>query len=602
MSNIAGHLLKFLQKSSIRKRIFVYFFSFVVLFQTFTYIFIFLLVFSRFKSSEENHAINKTNEAKQSIEFLLNLTHNTASLLASDNHLVDALNHSKLRSSEEAQTLKQNLDNLLINTISVNDYIDNIHIVGSEGEFFSSYWDTDRATILRRYGGEEALRRLLAGSGEGVLISYREPQNNQNALSFIRKVQLYQEEMTLGVIIVDLNYTYLREVFNYSTLKFNNEMILVANSRGEPLFSFPFNSSLTPILEEYPVLVKENTLMTGKVFNRQCYLISSSILYSDWTMIRVIFHDEIFKGFKSIRLLSLIMGAGLLILALFGSYILSISITQPIIDLKDRISQFQKGNLKVQVEGSGDDEIGQLQSTFNTMVHRINDLMNDTLEEQKKKSEMKFKVLQTQINPHFLYNTLDSVKWLAVFYNNSKIADLVASLINLLKYNISREDNLVTLNDEICVLEDYVKLQKYRFGEAFSVEYEIQPDSGNCYIIRFLLQPLIENAIFHGFQDMDDEGLIVIKSFIHESSLVLTISDNGQGLKEYPDITEEKDSLKSKRMNTGIGVNNVKDRISLYFDGQGDFSIMNNPEGGVVVTITLPVIHENDLGTYDKMY
>ncbi|MDA3957288.1 sensor histidine kinase, partial [Oceanispirochaeta sp.] len=271
------------------------------------------------------------------------------------------------------------------------------------------------------------------------------------------------------------------------------------------------------------------------------------------------------------------------------------SITNPIIKLHDTILTIEKGDLKIRASGEGPDEIGQLAVSFNHMVDRISRLMKKTLVEQKMKSDLEFQILESQINPHFLYNTLDSIKWLAVFQNVENISDMVSSLINLLKFNMSNKSKLVPLADEIDCIKNYVEIQKFRFGDAFEVIYDIEERTNHLYILKFILQPLVENAIFHALDNIDYPGIIKIKASIRNDIIEISVKDNGKGLQKGDLINHHINMFDRKKMHNRIGIKNVSERLMLYFGNRAAFSIFNNQSQGVTVSISLPIMQSDDI-------
>ncbi len=583
-----------LGKHSLQKRIFIYFLIFSLSFTFTGFLIISKILMEEYVTSLTEHAVNSSDRAKQSIEFLLNMTDNTASLLANQQSLLDALRLTTITEDRDYVFSKYSIDIMLKSIISVHEYIDNIYILGSDGEFYSSYWGADQKEIESRFDDliKNQKKHQEYINGEPI-VTYL-PFFDLNVISYTRPIFLYPEDLGLGLIIIDLNYTYLREMFTFSSLQQDVEKTMVMNKNGETIFTFPFNTSMEHIVDKYPELLEDNHTVHGKAFGAESIILSNRVDYSDWMIIRIISKDKIYNNVYYLTRIGALIWIIFIILSFGISYALSISITNPIINLNNTIQKVEMGNLGVRAQGEGPDEIGQLATSFNHMVQRISDLMGKTLEEQKMKSDLEFQILQSQINPHFLYNTLDSIKWLAVFQNVENISDMATSLINLLKYNISKKTKLVTLSDEINSIRDYLEIQKFRFGDAFDTIYEIGEATEKLYILKFILQPLIENAIFHGFDNIDYQGIIRIRSLIQEEKLVLEVMDNGIGLDEEKDYLNQISSYDHKKMHNSIGIRNVTDRIKLYFGGNASFSLRNLDEGGVIVTIILPLIQTTD--------
>jgi two-component system sensor histidine kinase YesM len=249
----------------------------------------------------------------------------------------------------------------------------------------------------------------------------------------------------------------------------------------------------------------------------------------------------------------------------------------------------ENGHLDINVKVNSQDEFGQLSQSFDNMVVKLKDYMDKEFNEQKKKSEMKFQILQNQINPHFLYNTLDSVKWLATIQNVPNISEMVTSLINLLRYNLLDTDRLTTLAEEIEGVKNYIVIQKYRYGNIFTVSYNISESIMSCKILRFILQPIVENAIYHGFENLSKQGAIEINAYQTDQNLTIEVIDNGSG----PGIDNIGENIVYQRSDSfnGIGLNNIQERIQLYFGAQYGLKLFAGENNkGTIVTITVPFI------------
>ena len=241
-------------------------------------------------------------------------------------------------------------------------------------------------------------------------------------------------------------------------------------------------------------------------------------------------------------------------------------------------------------------EIGQLTAHFNLMQDSIHLLMQRLVEESEAKRDAEIKALQSQINPHFLYNTLASVRFM-IFSGERDSADrIVVSLIHLLKYALSNSKRFVTLDMEIHLLDDYIRIQQYTFTVPFRVEMDIPPEIRDCYTIKLLLQPIVENAIFHGLKPKDgaDCLLQVIGRFSEDGDIDLIIRDNGVGYD--PSQTSSSDSS----LSNGIGTKNVSKRIQRYFGSRYGIHTTSAIGAGTEVQLHLPSLKtEEDCKVYE---
>lgn len=208
--------------------------------------------------------------------------------------------------------------------------------------------------------------------------------------------------------------------------------------------------------------------------------------------------------------------------ALVISNILSREITQPIQRLKDSMALVQEGNFQVgNVEVESNNEIGSLTETFHTMTCRIQELMDEIISEQEAKRKSELKALQSQINPHFLYNTLDSIIWMAEGKRNEEVVLMTASLARLLRQNISNEDEEILISQEVEYCKNYLTIQKMRYQDKLEFKIQVEPSIQNEKIIKLVLQPLIENAIYHGLKYKESKGLLFLRGYEKEGDIFL---------------------------------------------------------------------------------
>jgi two-component system, sensor histidine kinase YesM len=331
----------------------------------------------------------------------------------------------------------------------------------------------------------------------------------------------------------------------------------------------------------------QTTQVNSKVFNKDSIIVSDTINYSDWKLIRIINTDKIFRSVNMLGKISLYIFLFFILVSLIASLLLSVSFTKPVVELNNKIKRVEKGDLSVTISTERKDELGELSASFDNMVVQLKNLIKEKVDQQKKKSDMEFQVLQAQINPHFLYNTLNSIKWLAVIQNIENISEMTSAIINLLKYNISSKNILVTLGEEIESIKNYASIQKYRYGSNFNIEYEIDDNTTNLKILKFILQPLVENSIFHGFKNYKYGGEIKIRSQIINENLLIEVIDNGCGIDKEKSESHDDETGK---MHSGIGLNNVNERICIYFGSKFGITVKSEEGNGTCVMLTLPII------------
>ena len=225
------------------------------------------------------------------------------------------------------------------------------------------------------------------------------------------------------------------------------------------------------------------------------------------------------------------------------------------------------------------------------MLDDIQELIQKVIEEERLKKDAELEALQYQITPHFMYNTLNSIKFAALIRGEKELGGLIGDFVELLQATISKKGTFLTVADEFHILNNYVHLQEFRYQGSFRVRYEMEEGAGGCYIPRLILQPLVENAILHGIDMKEKNGEIILRAKLEQDRLRLFVIDNGRGMTK-----EQIDTLlhsKAKKTNglSAIGVPNIKERLELYYGDKGGM-VYQSSENGTTVEIFLPAKKE----------
>jgi two-component system, sensor histidine kinase YesM len=290
------------------------------------------------------------------------------------------------------------------------------------------------------------------------------------------------------------------------------------------------------------------------------------------------------------------MLVGVSVLGLLLLLLLINSITTPIRRLEESIRSVEDGNFDHRITVTSNDEIGMLSRHYNTMIGRIDELIKEIKENYKARQDLEKLVLQSQINPHFLFNTLNSIRNIAIIQNSNTVAQSLKSLITLLQSSIRIGQDFITISEEIEQIKNYVEIQKLRYCDRFDVGYEIDEHLLDCQVLKFSLQPIIENAIFHGIEAKDGPGLIKINIQQNDKNVVYRIEDNGIGFdeKQLAKISKDLDDEIRTRGFNQIGLKNVQDRIHMFFGPEYGIVIESEYGKGTIVIMTIPVVYKSD--------
>lgn len=266
-------------------------------------------------------------------------------------------------------------------------------------------------------------------------------------------------------------------------------------------------------------------------------------------------------------------------------------LNRPLGELVGAMERVGAGDFEVRTPVRREDEFNLLGTQFNEMVARIEELVQQVLAEQQHARQAELHALQYQIKPHFMYNTLNSIRFAAIMQGNEKIAEQLAAFIELLEASLNKTGDFISLWQEIELLQDYTSLQRYRYMDCFTFTYELAENTLDCLVPRFLLQPLVENAILHGMDAKRNDNIISVEARLIGGMLHIVASDNGKGMTE-----DERDMLlhknpDEKRQFNGIGVSNTVDRLRLFYGSNMRFELYTAPGEGTRYVIELPASH-----------
>lgn len=413
-------------------------------------------------------------------------------------------------------------------------------------------------------------------------------------VSLSRNITFYRMDIgTRGVLLVDMNfraiddlckrvslgtkgYIYITDA--YGNIVYHPQQQLIYMGLKDESTDRIFERTDGSYIESYN---GEKRLITIKTVNR-----------TGWKIIGISYLDEIVTTKREVNsFIGWIIIFGI-IFVISVSIFISARISQPIKRLERSMKMVEKGHFDINmIDVRGDNEVEQLSKTFNIMVARIRELMSQILVEQEAKRKSELDALQAQINPHFLYNTLDSIVWMAENGKNQGVITMVTALARLFRISISKGRNIISVYEELEHVRNYLIIQKIRYKNKFRFEIKAQQETLQCKTLKLILQPLVENSIYHGIEYMVEEGMISISTAIIDGRLLLQVSDNGLGMS--PEVLENILANDPKReLGSGVGVKNVHERIQLYFGKEYGLEIESKLEEGTNVKIWLPVVKD----------
>jgi two-component system, sensor histidine kinase YesM len=386
-----------------------------------------------------------------------------------------------------------------------------------------------------------------------------------------------------GVILIDMRLSAIEELFT-TTLIGKGGFLYIVDSEGEMVYS-PVNKVVYRLpldaLQSRPSVIIDVAGVDYQVMARHS-------TYTGWRTIGVFSLAETLREVNLIRYWTYIIGGITMILAIGTAYLFTSSIAKPVLDLRSLMKKVEEGDLSVRFSGFHDDEISELGLGFNEMIGRIQGLIDQVYAEQRSKREAELRILQEQIKPHFLYNALDTIQWMAQEHRVDDVVSMVGALSSLFRIGLSKGREFIPLSSELEHVESYLRIQKMRYEDKFDYSITCDPALRSRQILRLTLQPLVENAIYHGIKERRGHGTLSVETRLDAGDLVLTVADDGVGMapEALAQLLESLDA--GGPAPGGYGIRNVHERIRLTFGKPYGLSFESVWGEGTVVTVRHP--------------
>lgn len=417
---------------------------------------------------------------------------------------------------------------------------------------------------------------------------------DDEVISLSREVQSYENGTFRGVILINLNMNKITEICNSFQEKQEN-FICIINDKGELVYEQQ-NGRERFAFDEKENRQELNTAL-GKTkescfrlnYRGEKYLVTrTDMKTTGWTLVSMVPYKSVMAETMAISGVMILAVAITLIVTLLLLNRILTGVVKPLKKLEKYMVQVNPDNMDQRMEILTDDEIGHLSMKFNQMMDRIRNLKEQVIEEQEDKRKYELQALQAQINPHFLYNTLDSIIWMAET-NDSNIVAMTEALAKLFRISLNKGNEEISLEMELEHVKNYLIIQSMRYADKFTYEISAEPGVERCRTIKLILQPIVENCIYHGIKKKRGTGKITIRAYRREQNLIIEVSDDGCGMPEEICRKILSDEIESEDISgSGIGVKNVNERIQLRFGKKYGLSYSSEEGVGTTVTYVLP--------------
>lgn len=412
-------------------------------------------------------------------------------------------------------------------------------------------------------------------------------------VSLSRAVEITKSGKTSsGVLLVDMNFSGIEQICKNVEVSKNGYVYLI-DTDGEIIYH-PRQQLI------YSNLITENNYEAAKFedgnhienFEGNKRLVTvKTVGYTGWKLVAISPMSDVTAGYYEFRVFAIFIMIFAIFILISINMFVSSRIANPIRALEKAVKEFESGVVSLNIPENGSYEIQHLAKAIKSMVNQMNLLMENIMIEQEAKRKSELNALQAQINPHFLYNTLDSIIWMIENENYDGAIIMVTALARFFRISLSKGKNVITVRDELEHARNYLTIQNIRYKNKFSYSIEADEETLDLTSIKLIIQPLIENAIYHGMEYMSGEGDILVKSYKKNEDLYIDIIDNGLGmLQEVADKLLTEAVNNQQRKGSGIGLKNVHERIKLYFGEEYGLEVYSEPDEGTTIRIHMPSI------------
>lgn len=422
-------------------------------------------------------------------------------------------------------------------------------------------------------------------------------ENSKTTITYFSEYINHEDYTKIGYILINIKKEHLFiDIKTFLKREFDGTYVI--NEKGNVIYQtgdLIFTDEIIRTVFQEPNRKNDIERIDGEK-----YLIYSENLrnYPDWRVVGVMSYDRVRKNAIALLKISyFVTGVGI-VLALLMSLFLSKKITDPVLEINVAMEQFQKGEWPNKLEATTNDELKSLVQGFNNMMDKFKDLIQQVYYEQREKKkvevktlQLKLDLLQSQINPHFVHNTLNAMQYLALKRGAYDIREMIQSFNILLRASMSVGKDYITIKEELDCIKSYIKIQGYRYGNEFNVRYDVDERFMQYKIPKLILQPLVENALYHGILPKENEGTIVIKIIESAKGINIRIIDDGVGIshERINKILEHKGGSTMTGLNN-IGIFNINERLKLYFGEGYQLGISSNSGIGTCFYFDIPLM------------
>ncbi len=538
------------------------------------------------KNKYTGTAVQSVYETSEKLNFILDDIQEFSTAIISDSELLEMLNN-------KSQYKEDEFNRKLRSFITSRDDIEVIDLVLNDRYYSVGAKKINSTEIVKQQ------LMLADSSGQPIWLPTKSEEIEilsgkfkKNYFTLGRKIVDFNTLEDYGYLLLDLEEVILEQA--YAGLIDNQKVeILICDSRGT-IISNSDKSKIGGSIINEPYAKEVLSDSRGHSYvqyksesGNSKVAIYSTIENNGWKIIKTISTDYLYEEINKIQKYFTVGGLIYAFVIILYILVFSFRYTEPMMRMKNVIKRVEQGDLTARTEVHSNDEVGQLGHSLNNMIAEMQVLIDKLIREEQEKKEVELEALHAQINPHFLYNTLNTIKWMAKIQGNNGISNAITALVKLLRISTNLGREMITLREEIDYVMNYIVIQRLRFNKAINIQYDIEESCAALLLPKLILQPIVENSIIYGMEEEQHELNIQVNAFGQEERLMIEVIDDGPGIEE--EILKNILSKPSDRNRfSKVGLNNVNQRIKLYCGSEYGLSIETELGKGTKVVVTLP--------------
>lgn len=537
------------------------------------------------------------NAVKGNLQIIFDNVNQVSDMIYRDETVQDALQNVKANyvSAGAQQIIQKSLGNMILS----GDYIESVYIFDRYSNYYHSYKQGPIIVNKEKIKTSNWYERLMEARGNSFFIHKSEnvltfpTRKNENYITLLREITDVDDYKThLAILMITIDESILQDYFDSVSKPYDSQFCIIDGEGNYIASPKEYGDIFKQYFESNLLKDEQKDYSTMKYADIEMIVVKQELGINDWYLVGVfpLGQYNMSDYYKSISILIIFLN---LIFFFTCTIVLTNMIFDPLNKVQKHMAVISTGALvTLLVEEDNDNEINQLKKSFNKMIVAIKELIEKVKEEENIIAKNELNILQAQINPHFLYNTLDAVSALALLEDHDNCFKMTQALGTFYRNSLNNGSDFITVKDEIECIKSYMTILNIRYEGKISVSYDIEEELKNYKIVKLILQPVIENAVHHGIRPKGKEGHITIRGYREKDNIYFIVTDNGVGMPQ--ERIEEVLQGKAKREKGGFGIYNLLPRISLYYKIDHPVAITSEMGSGTEMVIYIKVLREGD--------